>query len=157
MTTITKKNPVEKITYVQAFNAVLEILNGMDADEVLTTVTVGKDTTAPLTVATAIEKVEQQIEKLNRKSTSKSGKLTEAQKANIAIGEVVLDFLREHSGEQYTVADLIKNVPGLPDEIVSAKMTAILRMATIQPFIDWEEVKGRRYYRYSPTAEEMGE
>lgn len=157
MTTITKKNPVEKITYAQAFNAVLEILNGMDADEVLTTVTVGKDTTAPLTVATAIEKVEQQIEKLNRKSTSKSGKLTEAQKANIAIGEVVLDFLREHSGEQYTVADLIKNVPGLPDEIVSAKMTAILRMATIQPFIDWEEVKGRRYYRYSPTAEEMGE
>lgn len=157
MATITKKNPVEKITYAQAFNAVLDILNGMDADEVLTTVSVGKETDVPLTVATAIERVQKQIEKLNQKHSSKSSKLTETQKANISIGEIVLDFLREHSGEQYTVADLLKNVPGLPDEMVSAKMTAILRMATVQPFIGWEEIKGRRYYRYSPTTEELGE
>lgn len=154
MTTITKKNPVEKITYAQAFTAVLDVLNGMDKDEVLTTVTVGKDTTAPLTVATAIEKLEQQIEKLGKKSTSK--KLTEAQKANIELGEIVLDFLRNHANEQFTVADLLKNVPGLPEEIVSAKMTSLLRQPSVQPFIDWEEVKGRRYYRYSPTSEELG-
>lgn len=155
MATITKKNPVEKITYAQAFTAVLDILNGMDADEVLTTVTVGKETDVPLTVATAIEKVEQQIEKLGKKSTSK--KLTEAQKANIELGEVVLDFLRDHANEQFTVAELLKNVPGLPEEIVSAKMASLLRMATVQPFIDWEEVKGRRYYHYVAVVEEQGE
>lgn len=144
MTTITKKNPIEKITYAQAFNAVLDILNGMDADEVLTTVTVGKETNVPLTVATAIEKVEQQIEKLNRKSTAPK-KPSTASVQNAQYAEILLAHMTANAGVGFTSADLCA-VEGMPDGCSTSKISAIMRHFPEDVMLNVEKVKGKNVY-----------
>lgn len=144
MTTITKKNPVEKITYAQAFNAVLEILNGMDTDEVLTTVTVGKETDVPLTVATAIEKVEQQIDKLNRKSTAPK-KPSTASVQNAQYAEILLAHMTANTGTGFTSAELCA-VEGMPDGCSTSKISAIMRHFPEDVVLNVEKVKGKNVY-----------
>lgn len=149
MTTITKKNPVEKITYAQAFTAVLDVLNGMDKDEVLTTVTVGKDTTAPLTVATAIEKLEQQIEKLGKKSSAPK-KPSTASVQNAEFAKVLLAYLTANAGSGFTSAELCE-VEGMPDGCNSSKISAIMRHIP-EGMVSVDKVKGKNVY-FIPTEE----
>lgn len=150
MTTITKKNPVEKITYAQAFTAVLDILNGMDADEVLTTVTVGKETNVPLTVATAIEKVNQQIDKLNRKSTAPK-KPSTASVQNAEYAKVLLTYLTANAGTGFTSAELCA-VEGMPEDCSTSKISAIMRHFPEDVVLNVEKVKGKNVYSV-PSAD----
>lgn len=149
MTTITKKNPVEKITYAQVFTAVLDILHDMNPDEVLTTVSVGKDTTAPLTVATAIERVEKQIEKLGRKSTAPK-KPSTASIQNQQYAEMLLDHLTLNAGTGFTAAELCK-LEGMPEDCNSSKISAIAKY--FPDSVKVEKVKGRNVYYIEPETE----
>lgn len=147
-TTMTKKNPTDKITYAQAFTAVLDVLGKMNPDDVLTTVTVGKDTTAPLTVATAIEKVEQQIDKLNRKSSAPK-KPSTASLQNAQYAEIVLAHLNANPGVGFTSAEL-GEIEGMPDNCNSSKITAIMRLIP-DGVVSVDKVKGKNLY-YVPST-----
>lgn len=149
MTTITKKNPAEKITYAQAFTAVLDVLNGMDKDKVLATVAVSKDATAPLTVATAIEKLEQHIVNMRKKSSApKKPSPTSVQNAEFA--KILLAYLTANAGSGFTSAEL-REVEGMPNGCSPSKISAIMHCIP-EGMISVNKVKGKNVY-FVPTEE----
>lgn len=103
------------------------------------------------------EKLEKEIENLQKKN-SKSGKPTAKQIANAGLGETVVEFLREHSSQMFTISELMKQVEGLPADISNQKMTSIFRLESVKPFYRREMVKGKAYFQYAESAEvEEGE
>lgn len=52
-------------------------------------------------------------------------KPTARQNENSAIAEAILDFMVV--GEKYTITQLLKGVPGLPEDMTNQRMTAIVR------------------------------
>lgn len=118
-------NTEKKMTYVEALDIVLA----------------GK----PIT-----EEVRQKLEKMRegyvKKSTTPNAKTEAKRSANLAMGEMVLDFLASHPSERFTVTQLMKSVPGLPDEITNSKLTYILHMEGIVGRYTRTDEKGRAYF-----------
>jgi hypothetical protein len=93
-------------------------------------------------------KIVKELETLANKKSAPSKAQVAKQTANVGLGEVVLDFLRENSGKSFTVTDMLKEISGLPAEITNQKLTYILRMDVVKPFISKEMVKGKAMYAY---------
>lgn len=101
----------------------------------------------------AIAKLNKEIENVSKKN-SKSGKPTAKQTANMGLGELVVDFLREHEGEKFTITELLKAVPSLPAEITNQKLTSIFRLESVKPFVNREMEKGKAYFQYAEPKDE---
>lgn len=99
-----------------------------------------------------MEKLAKEIENLSKKN-SKSGKPTAKQTANMGLGELVVDYLRENPDQMFTITELMKKIPGLPEEITNQKLTSIFRLDIVKPFIKREMVKGKAYFQYVEPAE----
>ena len=93
-------------------------------------------------------KIVKELESLANKKSSPSKAQVAKQTANVGLGEVVLSFLRDNSGKSFTVTDMLKEISGLPEEITNQKLTYILRMDAVKPFISKEMVKGKAMYTY---------
>lgn len=93
-------------------------------------------------------KIAKAIEGLEKKKSAPSKAQVAKATANVGLGELVLDFLREHESESFTVTEMMKQIEGLPAEITNQKLTYILRMDAVQPFIQKEMVKGKAMYSY---------
>ena len=93
-------------------------------------------------------KIAKELESLANKKSSPSKAQVAKQTANEGLGEVVLSFLRDNSGKSFTVTDMLKEISGLPEEITNQKLTYILRMDAVKPFISKEMVKGKALYTY---------
>ena len=93
-------------------------------------------------------KIAKAIEGLEKKKSAPSKAQVAKATANVGLGELVLDFLREHESESFTVTEMMKQIEGLPAEITNQKLTYILRMDAIKPFISKEMVKGKALYSY---------
>lgn len=109
--------------------------------------------------AEVAEKIAKEIEQLSKKNSG-SGKPTAKQTANMGLGELVVAFLREHPENRYTITELMKQVPGLPEEITNQKLTGIFRLESVKPFFTREMVKGKAYFQYKmqdSETEEWGE
>lgn len=131
----------KKMTKVVAFELAISALEASNIPE----------------AAEAIEKINKEIANLQKKNTG-SGKPTAKQVANMGLGEVVVDFLRENADEKYTITELMKQVEGLPAEITNQKLTSIFRLDSVKPFVNREMVKGKAYFSYKESAdEEAGE
>lgn len=127
-----------KMTKAVAFNMAIEALRN------------SADPKAP----EAIAKLENELIQLAKKNSSTSGKLTAKQTANLGLGEMVVAFLRENPTQQFTISELMKKVPGLPEEITNQKLTGIFRLESVKPFFKREMVKGKAYFQYAePTTE----
>ena len=100
----------------------------------------------------AIAKISKEIENLQKKN-SKSGKPTAKQIANAGLGESLVSFLREHSNQMFTVSELMKNVPNLPEDISNQKMTGLFRLEAVKPYYRREMIKGKAYFQYVEPAE----
>ena len=96
------------------------------------------------------EKIRKEIENLSKKSGA--GKPTAKQTANMALGEKVIDFLREHPTERFTVTELLKQVPGLPADMTNQRLTALFRIPDVYAHSDRFMEKGRAYYQYVEPA-----
>ena len=131
-----------KMTKATAFTIALELVNQSDLPN----------------KAEVAEKISKEIENLSKKN-SKSGKPTAKQVANMGLGEALVSFLREHSTQMFTVSELMKNVPNLPEDISNQKMTSLLRLESVKPYYRREMVKGKAYFQYvEPTeVDEDGE
>lgn len=104
--------------------------------------------------ALVMEKISKEIENLSKKN-SKSGKPTAKQTANMGLGELVVDFLRENPNQMFTITEMLKAIPGLPAEITNQKLTSIFRLESVKPFVNREMVKGKAYFQYAePKAED---
>ena len=93
-------------------------------------------------------KIVKELESLANKKSSPSKAQVAKQTANVGLGEVVLSFLRDNEGKSFTVTDMLKEISGLPAEITNQKLTYILRMDAVKPFISKEMVKGKAMYSY---------
>ena len=93
-------------------------------------------------------KIVKELESLANKKSAPSKAQVAKQTANVGLGEVVLSFLRDNSGKSFTVTDMLKEISGLPEEITNQKLTYILRMDAVKPFISKEMVKGKAMYSY---------
>lgn len=100
----------------------------------------------------AIAKIAKEIENLAKKSSG-SGKPTAKQTANMGLGELVVSHLREHPNQMFTVTELMKSVPGLPAEITNQKLTAIMRLDSVKPFVTRSMDKGKAFFQYAEPAE----
>lgn len=134
---MTKTNTTTKMTKVSAFTLAISALEASGLPE------------AP----EAIEKITKEIANLQKKNSG-SGKPTAKQVANMGLGEIVVDFLRENAGEKYTITELMKQVPGLPAEITNQKLTSIFRLESVKPFVNREMEKGKAYFSYKEESVE---
>ena len=142
-------NIEKKITKSVVFGAGVEWLNTMAPDTVVGVRTVsvgGEEQSVEITVGMLAEKLAHEVELLGKKNSP--DKLTPQQVANRGLGEMVVDFLREHEDKRFTVTELMKQVEGLPDEITNQRMTALFRLDSVKPFITRTMDKGRAYFQY---------
>lgn len=125
----------KKMTKVSAFTIALELV---------------ENSAHPDKVAVA-EKIAKEIENLSKKSSG-NGKPTAKQTANMALGEKVIAFLREHPTERFTVTELLKQVPDLPADMTNQRLTALFRIPDVYAHSDRFMEKGRAYYQYAEPA-----
>ena len=112
---------MKKLIKKDYFNAISNYLSeNVDNNDVIATV---KD--QEITAEMIFGFIDKEIEQLNKKNNSSSGKLTAKQQENEKLKEAILDFMEEEKG--YTVTDLIKNVPAL-DGMSQQKVSAIVRL-----------------------------
>jgi hypothetical protein len=93
------------------------------------------------------EKIRKEIENLSKKSGA--GKPTAKQTANMGLGELVVEHLRNNPTERFTVTQLMKSVEGLPAEITNQKLTALFRLDNVKPFVNRTMEKGVAYFQYA--------
>lgn len=95
-------------------------------------------------------KIRKEIENLSKKSTT----LTPKQTANMGLGEMVVEFLRNHPNDRYTVTQLMKSVEGLPAEITNQRVTSLFRLDSVKPHYVRTMEKGVAYFQYAnPNAD----
>ena len=143
-------NIEKKITKSVVFGAGVEWLNTMAPDTVVGVRTVsvgGEEISVEITAGMLAEKLAYEVELLGKKNSP--DKLTPQQVANRGLGEMVVDFLREHEGERFTVTELMKQVEGLPAEITNQRMTGLFRLDSVKPFVSRTMEKGRAYFQYA--------
>lgn len=98
-------------------------------------------------------KLTKELEQIAKKSSATNGKTSAKQTANMGLGELVIAHLREHPNQMFTVTELMKAVPGLPEEITNQKLTAVMRLDSVKPFYTRTMDKGKAYFKYAQPAE----
>ena len=73
-----------------------------------------------------VEFINHEIELLDKKNSGEK-KLTPQQEANAVIKESILNLAKANPDRQFTIGELLKEVPGLPEDMTSQRMTAIVR------------------------------
>lgn len=107
----------KKMTKREKFTALLNLLNDYGSD---TEVVEG------LTIEGLSEFINHEIELLDKKNAVKGEKKPTAKQAeNATIGQNVLDYLTA-TGKGLTVSQIIKAVPGLPEDMSLPRMTHIV-------------------------------
>ena len=89
-----------------------------------------------------IKFIDHEIELLDKKKGG-SGELTEAQKANKALGEKILEGLAD--GSKMTISAMIKNIDAC-EGLSTSKVSAVVRQLKDANLIIREEVKGVAHF-----------
>jgi hypothetical protein len=101
-----------------------------------------------------VAKLQKMLESVEKKNSKTSGKLTPKQVANLEIGESVVKYLRENPTQMFSIAELLKNVPNLPEDMSSQRLTAVFRQDNVRPYFRRDTVKGKSYFQYFEAVEE---
>ena len=106
----------------------------------------------------AIEKIAKEIENLAKKKSG-NGKPTKKQVANAGLAEQVADHMAENPARLWTVTELVKEVPGLPADMSTQKMTPLLTALVNDGSVSKSKDKGKSYYKWvvadaTPTEDE---
>ena len=104
-----------------------------------------------------VAKLQKMLESLEKKNSKTSGKLTAKQTANLEIGEAVVKHLADHPNQMFSIMELVKAVPGLPEDMSPQRMTAIFRLESVRPHYRREMVKGKAYFQYAEMETEEEE
>ena len=96
------------------------------------------------------ELIEKTIDQLDRKSASSGDrKPTAKQLDNDKFKDCILDFLKEHSEEQFTITELWKKVPALAEnsEMSNQRVSSLVRQLVLDNFVVREEIKRKAYFK----------
>ena len=91
------------------------------------------------------EFIAHEMELLTKKNTADK-KPTAQQEANAGIKNAVLTLMQEHPNQLYTVSDLLKAVPDLPDTMTNQRMSAIVRQMVDAGQVKRTEDKRKAYF-----------
>ena len=96
------------------------------------------------------ELIEKTIDQLDRKSASSGDrKPTAKQLDNDKFKDFILDFLKEHSEEQFTITELWKKVPALAEnsEMSNQRVSSLVRQLVLDNLVVREEIKRKAYFK----------
>lgn len=91
------------------------------------------------------EFIAHEMELLTKKNTADK-KPTAQQEANAGIKNAVLTLMQEHPNQLYTVSDLLKAVPDLPDTMTNQRMSALVRQMVDAGEVIRTEDKRKAYF-----------
>ena len=92
-----------------------------------------------------VEFINHELELLAKKNSAEK-KPTAKQTANSAIAENVLATLSADPNRLFTITELCKEVPGLPEEMTNQRMSAIVRQL-VGVSVERVEEKRKAYFR----------
>jgi predicted transcriptional regulator len=95
--------------------------------------------------------VEHEIELVDKKNSSRSGKPTAQQKVNNAVKESILDEME--NGVEYTITDMIKQLPSCMT-LTNQRTSALVRQLVKDNLVIRTEKKGRAYFSLPSEGEE---
>ena len=96
----------------------------------------------------AVAKLQKMLESLEKKKSAPSKAQTAKATANMGLGELIVQHLRENPNQMFTITELMKSVEGLPAEITNQKLTAIFRLDSVKPYYTRTMEKGKAYFQY---------
>ena len=105
----------------------------------------------------AIEKIAKEIENLAKKKSG-NGTLTKKQMANAGLAEQVADHMAEHPARLWTVTELVKEVPNMPADMSTQRMTPLLTALVNEGYVAKTKEKGKSLYQWvAPATPSEGE
>ena len=99
----------------------------------------------------AIEKIAKEIENLAKKKSG-NGTPTKKQVANAGLAEQVADHMAENPARLWTVTELVKEVPNMPVDMSTQKMTPLLTALVNEGYVAKTKEKGKSLYQWVATA-----
>ena len=138
-----------KVTKAVKFTAIAEYFEHMPKDSCICefTATVGGESKViPLTADMLASAMRKEVELLsNKKPTPKQAEKQEVRKNR---ADMVMEFLRDHAEEKFTMSDLQRKVPGLPEDISTSAVTYLFKQPVLIQHSKRTVDKGRAYYQY---------
>ena len=96
------------------------------------------------------ELIEKTIDQLDRKTASSGERKPTAKQLDTDKFKVcILDFLKEHSEEQFTITELWKKVPALAEnsEMSNQRVSSLVRQLVLDNLVVREEIKRKAYFK----------
>ena len=108
----------------------------------------------------AIEKIAKEIANLAKKKSG-NGTPTKKQVANAGLAEQVADHMAENPARLWTVTELVKEVPNMPADMSTQKMTPLLTALVNEGYVAKTKEKGKSLYQWvapdAPSEDESEE
>ena len=105
----------------------------------------------------AVEKIRKEIENLAKKKSG-NGTPTKKQVANAGLAEQVADHMAENPARLWTVSELVKEVPNMPADMSTQRMTPLLTALVNEGYVAKTKEKGKSLYQWvAPAAPSEGE
>lgn len=93
-----------------------------------------------------VEFIEHEIELLTKKNSGEK-KPTAKQTANDAIKASVVEVMTADPVRLFTITELCKEVPGLPEDMTPNRMSALVRQLKLDGIVERIEEKRKAYFR----------
>ena len=135
-----------KVTKAVKFGAIAEDFGNMSADAVIDTTYVN-DTKVEVTAGMLADAMHHELELLTTKKKPSPKQVSE-QEVRKNRADMVMEFLRDHKDEKFTMSDLQRKVPGLPEDISTSAVTYLFKQPVLIQHSKRTVDKGRAYYQY---------
>lgn len=135
-----------KVTKAVKFGAIAEYFGNMSADAVIDTTYVN-DTKVEVTAGMLADAMHHELELLTTKKKPSPKQVSE-QEVRKNRADMVMEFLRDHKDEKFTISDLQRKVPGLPEDISTSAVTYLFKQPVLIQHSKRTVDKGRAYYQY---------
>ena len=99
----------------------------------------------------AVEKIRKEIENLAKKKSG-NGTPTKKQVANAGLAEQVADHMAENPARLWTVSELVKEVPNMPADMSTQRMTPLLTALVNEGYVAKTKEKGKSLYQWVAPA-----
>ena len=98
----------------------------------------------PLTPA-EVAFIDHEIELLTKKNSTDK-KPTAKQEANATIKSAIQTVMEAHPNQLFTVSELMKKVPNLPEDMTNQRMSALIRQMVEAGLVKRTEVQRKAYF-----------
>ena len=135
-----------KVTKAIKFGAIAKYFGNMPSGMVIDTAYVN-DSPVEVTADMLADAMRHELELLTTKKKPSPKQVSE-QEVRKNRADMVMEFLRDHAEEKFTMSDLQRKVPGLPEDISTSAVTYLFKQPVLIQHSKRTVDKGRAYYQY---------